>query len=200
MKQGEFKFRTWGGARKGAGRPPKGEEAGVPHLQRPALKKAQAVHVTVSMLPHVWNLRSRRSFRVIGRALYAAAQRFAVRICQYSIQGNHIHLVAEAGNARDLGRSMKGFGVRVARGLNRMMGRRGRVVADRYHGHVLRTPTEIRHAVHYVANDFRRHAAARGVVFSAGFVDTYSSATREVPLPAPEGFLLGKALAAGSHD
>jgi hypothetical protein len=31
-----------------------------------------------------------------------------------------------------------------------MMGREGRVFDDRYHARVLRTPTEVRHAIHYV--------------------------------------------------
>ena len=60
--------RTWGGTRKGAGRKPKGDRAGVPHDRRPALSHRHPAHVTLRVLPHVWNLRSRRAFRAIGRA------------------------------------------------------------------------------------------------------------------------------------
>jgi hypothetical protein len=52
---------------------------------------------------------------------------------------------------------MKGLGVRIARRLNRMMSRRGRVLGDRYHLHILKTPTEVRHAVHYLRNNARHH-------------------------------------------
>jgi REP-associated tyrosine transposase len=192
MKQTGFEFRTWGGKRKGAGRRPKGAEAGVAHRRRPVVTAKVPVHVTVRMLPHVWNLRSRRSFRVIGRAIYAAAERFDARICTYSVHGNHVHIVAEAASPRALGRSMKGFGVRVAKGLNKMMDRKGRVLADRYHEHVLRTPTEVRRAVHYVLGNFRKHAPH--VIFSAGFRDPYSSFNPDVPLPSPRTWPLTEML------
>jgi putative transposase len=151
------------------------------------------VHVTVRMMPLLWNLRSRRSFSVIGRALASAANRLGARMCEFSVQGNHVHLVVEAEGRRELAAAMKGLGVRIARGLNRMMkGRRGRVIADRYHAHVLRTPTEVRHAVHYVRNNYRHHFQT---VAAAGFVDPYSSASPEhgIALPRPATWLLSSA-------
>jgi REP element-mobilizing transposase RayT len=141
------------------------------------------------MMPHVWNLRSRRSFSVVGRALAAAANRLGARVCEFSVQGNHAHLIVEAEGRRELAAAMKGLGVRIARGLNRMMkGRHGRVIADRYHAHVLRTPTEVRHAVHYVRNNHRHHFQT----VRAGFVDPYSSASGEhgIALARPETWLL----------
>ena len=182
-RQTAFRFKTHGGKRTGAGRKPKGDKAGISHSRRPAFTARQPVHVTVRMLPHVWNLRSRRSFRVIGRALGLAAARFGTRLCEFSIQGNHIHLVVEAEGPTALSQAMQGLGVRVARGLNRMMDRRGRVFADRYHGHVLRTPTEVKRAVHYVRNNFAKHTGAR-------YVDEYSSANPAFILPRPASWLL----------
>jgi len=182
-RQTTFEFRTHGGKRAGAGRKAKGEKAGIPHVRRPAFTAKQPVHVTVRMLPHVWNLRSRPSFTVIGRALGIAAYRFETRLCEFSIQGNHIHLVVEAASPRALSQAMQGLGVRVARGLNRMMRRRGRVFADRYHAHVLRTPTEVKRAVHYVRNNFAKHTGAR-------YVDEYSSANPAFVLPRPASWLL----------
>jgi putative transposase len=181
----ELTARTWGGARKGAGRKATGDKAGVSHRRRATLSGKTPVHVTVKMLPHVWNLRSRRGFRVLERAIFAAAQRFSMRICELAVLGNHVHLVVEAMDREALAQGMKGFAVRVARGLNRMMGRRGRVVADRYHAHNLRTPTEVRRAVTYVRNNYRNHFAADGV--ASAFVDPFSSASPELGgrLPRP---------------
>jgi REP element-mobilizing transposase RayT len=181
--QRSFEFRQHGGKRPGAGRKPTGDKAGHPHTKRRGFASKMPVHVTVRMQPHVWNLRSRRSFRVVGGALAAAAARFGTQLCEFSIQGNHIHLVVEAGNQAALSRAMQGLGVRVARGLNRMMGRKGKVLADRYHAHVLRTPTEVRHAVRYVRENFARHHGGRGI-------DEYSSANPEFVMPRPTGWLL----------
>ena len=75
------------------------------------------LHVTLRMAPHVYNLRSRRSFRVIAAALRIAGDRFNVRVIQFSVQGNHIHLVVEAPNRRALARAIQGFSIRVAKDL-----------------------------------------------------------------------------------
>jgi REP element-mobilizing transposase RayT len=149
------------------------------------------LHVTLRMAPHVYNLRSRRSFRVIEPALRIGGDRFNVRVIQFSVQGNHIHLLVEAPNRRALARAIQGFSIRVARGLNRMMGRSGRVFDDRYHARLLRTPTEVRHAIHYVLENARKHAAQRGETYGAGYVDPYSSAgTPDLALPSAQTWLL----------
>jgi REP element-mobilizing transposase RayT len=149
------------------------------------------VHVTLRMAPHVYNLRSRRSFRVIAAALRVAGDRFDVRVVQFSVQGNHIHLLVEAPDRRALARAIQGLAIRVARGLNRMMGRAGRVFDDRYHARVLRTPTEVRHGIRYVLENARKHAAQRGEIYAPGYVDPYSSAgARGVALPQAQTWLL----------
>ena len=45
----------------------------------------------------------------------------------------------------------------MAKGLNRVWGRKGKVFADRYHDRILRTPREVRNALRYVLNNGRRH-------------------------------------------
>src|SRR4051794_20038513 len=88
-----LEFPTWGGKRAGAGRKPRGACAGVAHRSRGEWTRPMPLHVTVRMAPHVYNLRSRRSFRVIEASLRVGADRFNVRVIQFSVQGNHIHLL-----------------------------------------------------------------------------------------------------------
>ena len=107
------------------------------------LKRRFPVHVTWRMMDGVWNLRTRRCFGALSRAFWGGANRFGFRLVHYSVQGNHVHLLVEAEDEKALSRGMKGLGVRVAKGLNRVMGRQGKVLDDRYHGHILRTPTEV---------------------------------------------------------
>ena len=71
--------------------------------------------------------------------------------------GNHVHLIVEAPDRKALARAMKGLGVRIARALNRLMKRSGRVIADRYHAHILKTPSEVRHARNYLTTNAHRH-------------------------------------------
>ena len=65
----------------------------------------------------------------------------------YSIQGNHLHLIVEIDDAAMLSRAINGLAVRLARALNHLAERKGKVFVDRYHAHVLKTPREVRNAV-----------------------------------------------------
>jgi hypothetical protein len=103
------KHAGWGGRRKGAGRKPNGSRSGVSHSARPILARRFPVHVTLRVLSHVWNLRSRRGLLVVRRALAHGADRLGMRICEFSVQGNHVHIIAEADDMRSLSRGMQGF-------------------------------------------------------------------------------------------
>jgi hypothetical protein len=82
-------------------------------------------------------------------------------LVQYSLQTNHVHLVVEADGPEALGRGMKSIGARLARAVNRVFARRGPVLAERYHLHVLRTPREVRNALAYVLLNLRKHFGQR---------------------------------------
>lgn len=176
----ELVFRTWGGKRRRAGRKPKGARAGVAHMTRPVLPARFPVHVTWRMDKRVWNLRTRRCFSVMQRAMYAGAARFGFRLVHYSVMGNHVHLMVEACDRRALWRGMQGLGVRVARALNRVMSRSGRVMGDRYHARILKTPTHVKRARFYLLQNAKKHY---------GFVgrDPYTSA---VAVAAPRTWLM----------
>ena len=148
----------------------------MPHGRRPRLSKHHPVHVTWRMLPHVWNLRSRRAFRQLAAAFARGCNRAGFRLIHFSIQGNHIHLLVEAADADELARGLQGLAVRIARRLNRMMGRTGKVFADRYHAHALTSPTEVASAIRYVLGNFVIHALRRGEPVSVATQDEYSSA------------------------
>jgi hypothetical protein len=95
----------------------------------------------------------------------------------YSLQGNHAHLIVEAHDRHALGRGMMAIGARLARAVNRVADRSGRVFADRYHARLLPTPKEVRHALRYVLLNARRHAAtARAALARAVRLDPASSA------------------------
>jgi hypothetical protein len=129
----------------------------------------------------VFQLRSRRCFREFERTARAwNALDPDARIAQYAVLGNHIHMLVEASNERVLARRMQGFGIRLAKGLNRVMKRRGPVFSDRYHARIVRTPLETRRILLYLFRNARKH----GIRVPFGHVDPYSSA------PFFDGFTL----------
>ena len=176
-----FSFRPWGGKRKGAVRPPKGNVAGASHLRRPALSRHHPVHVTLRIAAGLSSLRDGRLFPAVRFALAAGRERFGFRLVQFSVQSNHLHLIAEAADSRALARGMQGLTVRVARAVNRTLARCGRSFSDRYHSRALKTPREVQFAVRYVLLNARKHqktsaADAGWPAVPAGFIDSCSSA------------------------
>jgi len=95
----------------------------------------------------------------IERTFANGCERPGFRLVHYSLQGNHAHLIVEADDPGSLGRGMKAIGARLARAVNRIARRTGRVLADRYHMRLLSTPKEVRNALRYVLLNARRHAA-----------------------------------------
>jgi hypothetical protein len=114
--------------------------------------------VTVKLQAGVPSLRSVAVVRALERSFAAARERGDFRLVHYSLQDTHAHLVVEAADSGALGRGMMALGARIARAVNRVFRRRGPVLAERFHLHVLRTPREVRAALAYVLLNARRHA------------------------------------------
>jgi hypothetical protein len=97
-----------------------------------------------------------------------------------SLQRNHVHLLVEAENQKLLARGMQGFQISAARNINTMLGdgirrRRGSVFADRYHLTVITSPTQARHAIGYILNNWRKHGEDQQGLPSTWLVDPFSS-------------------------
>src|SRR5262245_57547300 len=121
------------------------------------------------------SLRSRRFIRAFQARIRAGGERGEFRVCHYSIQRDHVHLVVEAAGKEALGRGMKSVGIRLARTVNRVFRRAGPVLFGRYHLRVLRTPREVRHALAYVLLNARKHWRRRSGVAPPVVLDIASS-------------------------
>jgi REP element-mobilizing transposase RayT len=188
MRQLALKLPRRGGKRRGAGRKPKGRRALVSHHARPRFEKPSAVQVTLRVAGHVWNLRSRRCFGLIEDCLAKARERFGLRVIEFTVLGNHLHLVVEADSDEALSRGMQGLNIRVARALNRLMERKGHVFADHYHSRLLRTPTELVNAIAYVLGNAAHHYGESGRdPFSS---EAYEARHRQKILSHPRTWLL----------
>ncbi|CAN5588877.1 hypothetical protein BH09MYX1_BH09MYX1_54840 [soil metagenome] len=122
----------------------------------------------------VWNLRSQRAFHHVQRALVTERKRGELRVIHYSVQGNHIHIIAEVDDTATLSRRMQGFGIRLARSLNKMMARRGRVLADRFHSRRLESARQVNNTIRYVLLNHHIHRSREGR--KGARVDRFSSA------------------------
>src|SRR5437667_7509348 len=158
------------------------------HKARPQFDKPTAVLATLRVDEHVWNLRSKRCFRLVKQALHDALGRMGLRVIDFSLQGNHLHLILEADSSDSLSRGMQGLCIRIARALNRLMERKGKVFTDHFHSRLLLSPTEVMRAIQYVLGNHRKHYGHTGDDPYASIA--LSPAQREEMLAQPVTWLL----------
>ena len=182
----DLKYKGRGGPRKGAGRPRK-PGGRVSHDRRPSLSPHHPVHLTLRVANDVPNLRRIHAFRRIEDAFAEGKDRFGFRVTHFSVQSNHLHLIAEAESRVSLARGMKGLEVRIARGVNQVFGRRGALFAERYHAHVLKTPREVRNAIDYVLANWFRHAGREVGPYDLDRLSSIANRSMVVP---PQTWLL----------
>ncbi len=96
---------------------------------------------------------------IVREIIGTAGHREDFRVVHFNVLGNHLHLM-----------------VRLARRINKHLGRTGALFRERYHARALRTPREVRNAIRYVLLNGRHHAAERGQLLAPTWIDPYSSA------------------------
>ena len=167
--------------------------------------------VTLRVLDDVPRLRCGEFVREFRKTLRKGARRPGFRVVHYSIQDDHAHFLVEAQGKVCLANGMKSLGARFARCVNRVFGRAGRVLADRFHHVVKRTPTEVRRALAYVLLNVRKHfwqrrrgeppvvldGASSGLWFDGWKgrgppPGRYADTAREPEVAAPRTWLLSK--------
>jgi REP element-mobilizing transposase RayT len=149
------------------GRPKRGERASERHKTRPKFGRHVPQHAVARATPDVGTLRRREMYKAIRRALITTFTRENFRIVHVSIQGSHVHLLAEANDEMAFARGMQAFQISAAKHLNAALSvrtgkrRRGAVFIDRYHTRSIRTPRQARNALAYVLNNWRKHRENR---------------------------------------
>lgn len=169
---------SWGGRRRGAGRKPR--QAGrrfTPHRARPAHNGAHPVHVT--MRAGFRPLRSQYVFPTLRRVIAETRRRRgdSFRVVHFTVQQDHLHLIVEATDKTALSAGARGLAIAIARHVNRLVFRKGKFWADRWHGRELTTPRAVRHALVYVLANGQKHGSSRTCVdafSSAPYFDGYA--------------------------
>jgi len=162
-----------GGFRPGAGRKKSGKKLGGPHRQRPALSSATPVHCSLRTVKSVPRLRQRRVYDAIRRVLVRFLGQLGFRIVHLSIQHNHLHFLVEAASKARLTSGMQSLAINLARAINKVFRRIGKVFAFRYHATQVKTDRYARNVLAYVLNNWRHHNEDRRT--NAAF-DVYSTA------------------------
>ncbi len=141
---------------------PAPERAGfLPHRKRPEHDESHPVLVTARCVANLPSLRSQILVRAITAQLGRGIRR-GIRVVQYSMQDNHLHMIVEADDRTKLARGMQWLLSRIAFEVNRLALRSGRVFRDRNHRQAIINPTQMRRALAYVLLDWRKHRLQKG--------------------------------------
>jgi putative transposase len=145
----------------------------VRHRPRGVHKYWHPLHVTMRAVRGLPSFRAQTLFAAFERAV-RRTRREDFRVVEFSVQDDHLHLIVEADDSDALARGMKSFSVRANRLFNAALGRgRGRVWGDRYHRRDLTCAKQVRNALVYCINNYKKH---QHVTSGAPRIDEYSSA------------------------
>jgi hypothetical protein len=132
------------------------------------------------------------------RAAFGRASNDRFRVLHFSVQTDHVHLLLEGDGHVELRRGIQGLAIRVAKAINRALGRRGKVWADRYHARALATPREVRNALVYILHNWRKHLSGmRGLdprssaAWFTGWRRAILAPAGPPPVAAPRTWLAG---------
>ena len=137
---------------------------GVADGSGPQLKKGQVAHVTIKLNAGLPSLRKGEALAVVLAAMERVNQGGVIRIVEFSIQSNHVHLIVEAGNSADLSSGMASLNTGLGMRLNRIWNRigEGSVFKERFHMVVVATPTQMRNTLNYVLRNDVHHELGLG--------------------------------------
>jgi REP element-mobilizing transposase RayT len=157
-KQKQIQFKKvggWGGKRKGAGRP--NLSGTVNHMSREKVDFKKPLHITLKL-----NGRIKKTLRgpmMLSRLkeCLKKAKAIGLRVIHFSVQMNHIHILAECRDNEVLDRGMKSLGCSLGKAIRKSCGENGPVFNGRFHLHVLKSPREMKNGLGYVLLNHSKH-------------------------------------------
>jgi REP element-mobilizing transposase RayT len=167
-RQLAFEILSHGGKRKGAGR--KKSRTNEPsHACRPRIDGKTPLMLTIKCAESTPCLRSPKFMRWFEKIIKNASAK-GLRITQFAIERNHLHLIAEADSNGALKKGMQSLIASLKWALREIFNYRGRILRGRFHALICKTPTEVRNALRYVLFNHAKHCEMNP------FIDDYSSA------------------------
>src|SRR5687768_9311667 len=102
----------WGGKRLGAGRPNLSGQ--VNHMKRPSMNLKAPIHITLRLKERLPSIRNKSLLREFRESVKRARKQ-GFYILHFSIQRNHVHLLAETKDNQALARGMRALVGRFAK-------------------------------------------------------------------------------------
>ncbi len=144
----------------------------MPHDKRDRVKPENPMTITRKLMKGLAPLRCTAFRQPIIDAIEAGKEKYGCRVVEFTIQNDHLHFTVEASGKEGLVKFIIGLSVRIAKTINRVLGRKGPVWRDRYHRRDMVSLREVYNGVRYVLCNGAKH----GDCYEGKEVDPFSSA------------------------
>src|SRR5688572_11017593 len=99
---------------------------------RPAVAPGQTLRVTLKLREGGPDLTKARAQAALKEAFELGRNQFGFRLRRWQVKDNVIQILCTAEDRRALSRGLQGLSIRIARNVNRVTRRTGKLFADRY--------------------------------------------------------------------
>lgn len=145
-----------GGRRENSGRK-RIHSVGVSHKGRQKVTAHTPLHINFKYKAFI---RTPGMLKNLEQAIQNASE-FGFTVTHFTIQHNHIHLIAETKNNKSLEKGMRSLTNTIVK-----LFQQGSLQIERYHLHVLKTPNEVRNALKYVEENDVKHTGKKNRRYS----------------------------------
>jgi REP element-mobilizing transposase RayT len=159
---------------KGAGRPAIHDKA-IRHIGRPKFIKPRSLHLTIKVRENKADIKTKRLLKALHHAIKRARLK-DLKIIHYSLEHNHVHLLAEANSDKILKTGMQAFGISFSKAINRTKKLNGTVYKHRYHFRRISSSRELKNVLHYIFSNGIKHGRTKSIL------DPYNSLIAESKL------------------
>lgn len=147
---------------KGAGRKAI-HDKGIRHIERELITKETVLHLTLKIKKEKSSLKNKFILKTLQNSI-KKARLLGLKVLQYTLEYDHVHLLVEASNNISLGKGMQSLGISFSKGINKIKGQKGSVFKTRYHFRKLKTPQEIKNALSYILGNGIKHKEAFSIL------------------------------------
>ena len=153
---------------KRAGRPAK-VDVGIRHISREKLHRRSALHLTIKVRENKAEIKTKKILKALHHAIKRARLK-RLKIIHYTLEYNHIHLLAEATNNEILHQGMQALGISLSKAINKIKSLKGSVYKHRYHLKKINSRRQYKNVIHYILKNGIKHKRTSSII------DPYNSA------------------------
>lgn len=172
---------------KRAGRPSKNDK-GIRHKERPKFFRTRSLHLTIKVRENKADIQNKKVLMKLQYAIQRARLK-GLKVIHYALEYNHVHLLVESTTHETLHRGMQALGISLAKGINKLKGKKGAVYKHRYHFRQISCRRDLKNVIQYILQNHRKH---RSLV-------NFSSLHPALQLDEPKIFKAGSFLFRGSE-